>query len=419
VVEKNLIKSVVCDQQSESLPADYVNRAVEDKLARLFEDPSVLIITGLRRCGKSVMLQWLRYRAEEKDYYVNFDDDRFAAFTIDDFQQLYEVLLEMYGPQSTFYFDEIQNVDGWERFVRRLHNEGKKVVITGSNAKMLSRELGTHLTGRNLVVEMYPYSFKEFLQSQKSLIKKNQFQSTQGKAELLAAFKKYQLMGGIPDYVKNKNPEYLKSLYDNILYRDIIVRNKVASEKVIKQLCHYLASNISKDTSFNKLKNMLNVKGSNTVSEYCQYIEDAYLCFLVNRFAPSLKSQVGYTKKSYFVDTAMAQLVGFRMSKDEGQLLENVVFLELKRRDKEVYFYHEEVGCDFLIKEQHEITQAIQVSVSLSEEKTKLRELKGLVAAMKQHQIKEGVIITTEESEELNYEGCRIKILPAYQWLLL
>jgi predicted AAA+ superfamily ATPase len=188
---------------------------------------------------------------------------------------------------------------------------------------------------------------------------------------------------------------------------------------VIKQLCHYLASNISKDTSFNKLKNMLNVKGSNTVSEYCQYIEDAYLCFLVNRFAPSLKSQVGYTKKSYFVDTAMAQLVGFRMSKDEGQLLENVVFLELKRRDKEVYFYHEEVGCDFLIKEQHEITQAIQVSVSLSEEKTKLRELKGLVAAMKQHQIKEGVIITTEESEELNYEGCRIKILPAYQWLLL
>lgn len=422
MMDKNLIKSILIDQQAIKVPSPYTKRHIEKDLLRLIKNPSILIITGLRRCGKSVMLQWLRQHLDESSYYVNFDDDRFATFTLADFQSLYECLIELYGEESTFYFDEIQNIDEWERFVRRLHNEQKKVIITGSNASMLSRELGTRLTGRHITLEMFPYNFHEYVLSQGETIGTKAIYTTAEKAKLKAHFNRFMHVGGIPEYVKHQDDEYIRSIYDNILYRDIIVRHGIKHEKTIKELVYYLASNNAKDTSFNALKNLLKIKGTNTVGDYCAYLEDAYLCSFINRYDPSLKAQMGYAKKVYFIDATLSRLVGFKISDDKGRLLENLVYNELRQHHQHIYMHKQDVECDFVVQENHHITQAIQVTASLSNPTTKTREIKGLLSALNAYGLNQGLILTEDETGEEkllhNDKTYHIQILPIWQWML-
>lgn len=421
-MDKQVLLQVIIDQAKEPIPSRLTPRQKHNELTPLVDTKQVIILSGIRRCGKSVLMHMLRQQLPESDFYINFDDDRLALFQLEDFQMLIEAFIEIYGIQNTFYFDEIQNIPGWERFVRRLHNEGKKVFITGSNASLLSNELGTHLTGRHIAVKLFPYSFSEFVFSQnQSLLSGQNLDSTQI-ALLKKLFSEFKVLGGIPEYLENRQKQYLQTLYENILYKDIIVRHKLPQQKPIKELVYYLASNNAKEFTYNSLKKLVGLATANTVAEYCHYLENSFLCFTLNRFAYSLKQQTHYAKKIYFIDQALAESVGFRFSEDNGRTLENIVFLQLIRQNKEVYFHKEKQECDFVVRDGYKITAAIQVTTSLKDEKNRKREINGLIEAMAIYKLEQGLIITEDESstEEVTHKNTTylITIKPCWQWLL-
>jgi len=417
-MDRQMIKKIIADQQEYQIPQHFFDRSQSVTIRKFIDDPSVLILSGIRRSGKSTIMRVLQEEQSESDYYFNFDDERLIQFELNDFQILLEVLIELFGKQSTFYFDEIQNIEGWERFVRRLYEQGNKIFITGSNANLLSRELGTHLTGRNIQLEVYPLSFKEIVHHKHpELIEKKIF-STSEIGTLLNIFEAYMTFGGIPEYVKFKKIEYIKNLYEGILYRDIIVRYNISNEKPLKELVYYFASNIGKEFSYSKLGEYLGIASPHTVAKYCSYLDDCYLCFFLNRYSHSLKKQIQYNKKCYMIDPAMIQLIGFRVSEDRGRLLENVVFLQLKMRGEEIFFHKEQKECDFIIRKGNQVVQSIQVASHLADKKVRAREIEGLLEAMKAYHLTEGIIITENEEEEFEVEGFQVKIIPIWKWLL-
>lgn len=420
-IRYELLKQILIDQHQVDLPSEYFERTILTKLEELKENSQILVITGIRRCGKSTVMQHLRNENKESDYFINFDDDRLVPFELSDFQMLLELFIELFGVQRTFYFDEIQNIPEWERFVRRLHDQKNKVFITGSNAALFSRELGTRLTGRHIQVEMFPYSFKEFAQHFHPEVIITKRHTTEQRGLLQKLFAEYIKIGGIPQYVHGGQKEYLHFLYESLLYRDIVSRYHLNDERGIKELVYYLASNIGKEFSFNKLAKLLGFSSATTISNYCSYLESCYFCFFVSRYSPSLKKQILYNKKCYFIDHALAYQVGFHFSEERGRLLENIIFLELKRRGFEVYFHKERKECDFVIKQQNKIVLAIQVCTDLDSLEVRERELAGLLDALKAYSLSSGLILTekTEEIIKVN-EGeleYHIQILPVWKWL--
>lgn len=411
---KELLKRIIFDQRERQL-SHTIERDIDQLL---IESPEILVISGIRRCGKSVLLQQIRSRQSEQDFYLNFDDERLINFKVDDFQTLYEAFIELFGEQRTFYFDEIQNISGWERFVRRLYDSGCKVFVTGSNAKMLSRELGTHLTGRYCQIELYPFSFGEFLKMKDSYPEQKDFYTTSGKGKLKRLFDEYLHTGGFPRYIQDKNSSYLSTLYENIIYKDVVTRNKLNGERELLEMMYYLASNATKRFSYNSLCKVVGIKHPDTIKNYLEYIEATYLLFQVMRFDWSVKKQIGYQKKTYFIDNAIIGKVGFNATENIGQLLENLVFIQLKRQNKEVYYHDNGIECDFIVREDGHITTAFQVTRSLSDLKTREREINGLLSALNTYNITEGQILTEDETEELMIGGKRILIVPIWKWLL-
>lgn len=405
-MERDLLLAVIYEQQEIRLPANFVPRFQHDLLA----DNQIIVLSGVRRCGKSTLLQEIRSKLKGNSYYLNFDDDRLIHFKVDDFQLLYELFMELFGEQHTFFFDEIQNIPGWERFVRRLHENGNKVFVTGSNASMLSRELGTHLTGRYYQIELFPFSFREFLQFNGKTPEKEDLFTTIGKAKMRQFFMEYFQKGGFPAYLQAENHQYLKSLYESILYRDIIVRNKLTSEKELLELNYFLASNVSRPASFNSLSKIAGVKNASTIKNYIEFIANTYLLFSISKFDFSLKTQIQNPKKFYFIDLALIKEIGFLNSKDEGRLLENLVFLHLRRTYEHIYYHKGVQECDFLIREKGKITGAIQVCWSMGQEETRKREINGLLGAMTAYHLDQGLIITFDEDEILTTEKGQIII---------
>lgn len=378
----------------------------------------VLVISGIRRCGKSVLLHQIRRNQKEKDYYLNFDDERLIDFRTEHFQELHEVFMALYGNQSTFYFDEIQNVTGWERFVRRLYDSGNKVFVTGSNASMLSRELGTHLTGRYVQFELYPFSFSEFLRFKKQEVIKISGLTTAEKGAMYAFIEQYMNAGGFPGYLRSKYDDYLKSLYESVIYRDVLVRNKLTNEKELLQLVYFLASNVAKPYSHISLAKVIGVKNVSTVKSYIEYLENSYLLFSVYKFDYSLKAQYLNPKKVYFIDNALVDKLGFRMSPDVGRKLENLVYIELRRRGKEVFYHQGKHECDFIVRDGYHISEAIQVCYLLNDENTLERELAGLREAMNTYGLQEGLLLTGGKELKLSEENKSIRIIPVWKWLL-
>ena len=412
---KELLKSVIFDQQKLDWNSQSVKR---DFPTAYLSNQEIVVITGIRRCGKSTLLQQIRVEQVEKNYFINFDDERLIQFRVEDFQILYETFIELFGMQKTFYFDEIQNIKGWERFIRRLHDYGNKVFITGSNANMLSRELGTHLTGRYVSHDLYPFSFREFLEYKGKALSATDMFSTEGRSEIKGMFSQFFILGGFPVFLENQNDNYLKSLYENILYRDVMVRNNLTNEKEIMELVYYLASNVSRLSSFNSLAKTIGVKNASTVSNYLQFIQNTYLIFQVNKFDFSLKKQLQNTKKTYFIDQALVTRLGFLFSEEKGRLLENIVFIELKRRGHEVYYFSGKNECDFLIRRGTQITAAIQVCYSFDTPETKTREINGIMEAMKTYSLTDGLILTNDTEEEITQNSLTIHVIPVWKWLL-
>ena len=285
---------------------------------------------------------------------------------------------------------------------------------------MFSDELGTRLTGRYIALSMYPFSFYEFANSQALLDIK--LLSTTQVGQLKQLFNQYCQLGGFPAYVTYQHVDYLHSLYESIIYRDIIARYKISNTKAIKSLVFYLASNCSKEMTYNSLRKLLGLGSASTVSDYCSYLENSYLCFFVNRYSESVKSQMQAPKKVYFIDHALAKIVGFRFSEDNGRMLENIVFIELKRRGFEIFYHKENKECDFLLRKNNNITNAIQVCQYLTDAKTKQREFDGLLEALERHALPEGYILTEyeEETVEVQHKAVTYKIIimPIWKWLL-
>ncbi|MEM0466661.1 MAG: ATP-binding protein [Candidatus Thermoplasmatota archaeon] len=417
MMSKEVFRQVVIQQKNDSvLPGETVLRENIDDIVSWFKDPRILILTGLRRSGKSTLLKQLIHQNKNMCY-VNFDDERFLEFNAKDFEQLHEILLEVYPSPKFYFFDEIQNIDKFETFVRRLHDQGKKIIITGSNASLLSKEFGTRLTGRYKAFEVYPFSFREFLRFKKSVPQKDWLYLTEKKVHLIRLFDEYMIHGGIPEYLKTRDKEYLHTLYNNILYRDIIARYMIKRQKTLKELVNILMTTIASPFTYNSLKKTLQLSNSITVKEYISYLCNSYLFFEVQRFDYSLKKQLNAPKKIYTVDPAFHYVCGTTFSSDKGQVLENLVFLELKRQKKDVYYFTNHHECDFLVKEDTRICEAIQVCYVL-DEGDKEREVAGLLEAMEMFHLKEGLLLTKEQEEEIHVANKTIQVLPVWKWLL-
>jgi len=425
-ISPDLLKRVILDQQEDKRwPKAYIQRTVEKKLAKLSQNEEIIVLSGIRRCGKSVLLEHIRRTHKSKsDYYFNFEDERLVNFTAEDFEILHQTLISLYGEQNNFYFDEIQNIPQWELFIRRMYNKGCKIYLTGSNANLFSEELGTRLTGRYISLNIFPISFAEFSQDLIALDRVDL--STKEIGQLKEYYAKYLELGGIPAYIKNKDPEYVHSLYESILYRDIITRYKVGNSEALKKLLFFLASNCAKEVTLSKLLGMINnngkiIKSVTTISDYCNYIANSFMCFFVNRYDDNLKSQQQSPKKVYFIDHVLAKILGFRTSEDCGRTLENVVFVELKRRGKEIFYYSATKECDFVIRDGARTQEVIQVCLELHDPSTKEREISGLIEAMDKFSLSQGLIITeNEESMEIverNDKKYHIVVKPIWKWL--
>jgi predicted AAA+ superfamily ATPase len=417
-MNKEDLKKTIISQSKFTQVRNYVRREKEKFLQEAFSDPFIIIISGIRRSGKSTLLNVIRKQNNEKNYYLNFDDNRLIDFKANDFEMLNEAFLELFGEEQTYYFDEIQNIASWEIFVRRLHNEGKKVFITGSNATMLSKELGTRLTGRNIQVELFPFSFREFLFMKGGGFPNKELYDNVIIAKIRNLFTEYLQKGGFAEYLQTPKAYFFTNLFDNIVYRDIISRYNLSNEKTIRELVLFLISNISKEMSYQSIRKFLNLSSPITVKNYLHYLENAYLFFTINKFDYSLKKQIINPKKVYCIDTGLANSVSFRFSENFGRQLENLVFLELKRAGYEIYYHRNKHECDFILKQRKRIVGAIQVCRSLNDEKLKQREMNGLFEAMDQYSLSNGIILTEENHDELEYKGKKISILPIWRWIL-
>lgn len=415
---KDLLKQIILEQQ-EILHAPnkrYVQRYIADEWLQTSE---ILIISGIRRCGKSVLMQQIRDRLVEKDFFFNFDDERLANFKLDDFQKLQECFVELFGEQHTYYFDEIQNIEGWERFVRRLYNAGNKIVITGSNARMLSRELGTHLTGRYIQVEIYPFSFQEYLAMNEIPVNAKTLYTTTGRATMVKSFVKYMECGGFPKFLQDGSVSYLTSLYESIIYRDILTRNGLTNEKEMLELMFYLASNATKRVTYSSLGKVVGIQHPDTIKNYLEYIQQTYLIFQLFRYDPSVKKQMMSPKKIYFVDNAIIKRIGFNATENNGVFLENLVFIELKRRGWDVYYYADKKECDFIVRKGLHISDAYQVTLKMDSPQTREREIAGVREAMQAYSLSKGYILTFEGKETINFDdGTIVEVFPVWEWIL-
>ncbi len=422
MISRNLLREVLLEQSKNlkgGMSANWVKREAFNEIKRFIPLKQALIITGVRRCGKSVLLSQIM-EFFGSFYYTNFEDERLNGFGVADFNLLYEVCLELFGPGRTFFLDEVQNVEGWEKWVRRMYDDGFKFFITGSNARLLGKELGTLLTGRHLQINLYPFSFTEFLLSKGIEHGKNDVYLTEKRAVIVKAFFSYMKTGGFPEFVRNQEVEILQEYFNSIIQRDVVERYGVKNVQILKNLARHLITNSGNLTTYNQLKTITESKSANTAINYVSYLENAYLVFRVPFFSYSIKKQTANPFKVYSIDPALRNAIGFTFSQDLGRTYENIVALQLKRQNLETYYWknaiHQEV--DFAIKKGKKITQLIQVSFKLTDPIVKKREITALLKAGKELRCNNFLIITEEHEATENTGGEKIKFVPLWKWLL-
>lgn len=398
------LKEVALAQKKELERFDYgISRNQLDEL-RSSTPRFARILVGVRRCGKSTLMQQIRSKTGGGNYF-NFEDPRISGFQAEDFQKLFGALQEVYGETDAYYFDEIQVVDKWEWFVRQLLDSKKQVTITGSNASLFGQKTGTKLTGRHLDAEVFPFSYEEALRFSKE---KAGSQS----------YEKYLDTGGFPEYLRTGRQEVLQRLFDDILARDIIARKNIRNLAQLRELAIFLLSNVGKEFSYHSLKKTLEIPAVQTVIDYASFLQDAFLLFAIQKFDYSYKKRLIGPKKIYAVDTGLAKNLSAAFSEDKGRLLENAVYLELRKRygQDSVFFYKGVKECDFVVREKNSPKQVIQVAYSITGDNKK-RELDGLLEALEKFKLDCGLIITNDQEDALSIGGRKITLKPAWKWI--
>ncbi len=401
MIQKEILKDLIVSQRDFLDKSEQGTLREKEKEVKI-EDSFALIITGIRRCGKSTFLNQLLKR-QKKGYYLNLEDPRVDGFELSDFNKIEVIMQELYGEGGVYFFDEIQVVLGWEKFIRYLVDKKEKIVLTGSNASILSRELGTKLTGRHLSVELYPFSFKEFLSLKKE-------------KPSVDSFEEYLNKGGFPEYLKKENPAVLHELLSDVVMKDIAARFGIKNTAILNKIVIYLISNVGKEFSYNSIKKMFEIKSVKSVIDYISFFENAYLVFTLPRFSYSYKQQQVNPKKVYSIDNGFSSNNSASFSKDYGKMLENLVFLALRRRYKNIFYFQERNECGFIIKEKDKIIDALQVCFDLDEE-NKTRKINGLIEALEKFNIKKGIILTYKQEDEFKIKDKKVKVLPVWKWL--
>ncbi|MCF8359337.1 MAG: ATP-binding protein [Prolixibacteraceae bacterium] len=393
MITKETIRDVIADQ----LKTFHKGKTVEREIVLPEKTNRIIVISGIRRCGKSTLIKQ-KYLKQDNALYINFEDPRLVGFDLNDFGRLEDILNK--ENKEWLLLDEIQVVDKWELYVRSAHERNIHVVVSGSNASMLSKELGTKLTGRYLQKDLFPFNYNEFLAF---VDKKPSVESFMGFFE----------KGGFPEFLEEPDADYHRTLLRDIVVRDIAVRRNLPNENQLLRLVVHFLSNIGKEFSYNKLSNALEIKSVRTIINYCDYLVESYLIDLIPMFSWSLKKQTANAKKVYAIDAAFAVSNSLSFSKDLGRRLENIVYNKLRAEGKDVYYFKDKRNeCDFVVNTNGEISETIQVCWEMNADNID-REIQGLRAAMKETKSPGGSILTLNQED--NFDG--IPVIPVWKWL--
>jgi uncharacterized protein len=404
-----------------------------EQLQSLKDSNQIIVITGVRRSGKSYLMRGFAKKlisegiSKNNILFINFEDPRFHKLDTELLQKIYETYLESLNPKGSIYIflDEIQEIPEWEKWVRTMHELKKaNLIISGSNARLLSRELSTLITGRHVDITVFPLSFKEFL-SFNNLEVHNNLDFVNKKIDINRLLSEYFEYGSFPEVVlTSAKKQILLAYFDDLLNKDLIRRYKIRKTGKIKELAIYYLSNISTPSTYNSLKKQL-LLTTDTIEKFSDYIESIYLIFFVKRFSFKLMEHEKSPRKTYAIDMGLSNQVGFRFSLNTGRIAENLVFLELLRKKSlnpkmELFYFknerHQEV--DFVIKESLKVKSLIQVCWNIEDLKAKKREINSLVVGLDDLNLKEGLVITEDYENVEYYKEFEIKFIPLYKWLL-
>ncbi len=422
-----MLKSTVLKQKQEKerlLSLPYIERTKEEDAKKWLESDLIKVVLGPRRAGKSVFSLML---LKDKQFaYLNFDDESLPDEDKLDLDELMSELHQAYGDTKYILFDEIQNLSKWELFVNRLHREGYNLVLTGSNARLLSKELATALTGRHIPIQILPFNFKEILRAKEYEPTSDKLLLPEEKAKLLGFLNEYMVNGGYPEVViKNLDPRgYLDVLFDSLLFKDVVKRHKIRFSEQIDGLGSYLINNVAGQYSIRKLANILGFKSGLTLERYFSYLTEAYLIFSLNRHSAKVGLRLKSPKKAYVVDNGFITAKAVQHSPNTGKLMENLVFTEIVKRgnesNREVFYYktRNDREVDFVVKKGIEVVELIQVSYEVSNYDVEEREVKALLEASQELNVSNLTIITWNEDRDVEKNGKTIKFKPLWKWLL-
>lgn len=348
-------------------------------------------------------MQMMKQMNYLKLFYLSFESPQLYDFSLTDFIRLDNVISQ--NDAETLFFDEIQLVDGWEMYVRQKLDEGFKVIITGSNASLLSKELGTKLTGRHITQELFPFSYSEFLS----------FKDLKPSLETLST---YMVTGGFPEFVKSGDEDQLATLFDDVLIRDIVTRYGVKDMKSLHRLASYLISNIGNQISATKLKQSLSIGATSTILTWFSHLELSYLVSFLPMFSHSTKAQLINPRKVYAIDLGLVKVISNALTNDIGRKLENLIFLHLRRTFTELYYFNDKGECDFVAMKNGTVIRLVQVCYELTPDNLK-RELNGLLQAMRFFNQRKATIVTFANTDHIVVDNFEIEVTPAYKYLLI
>ncbi len=414
----NILKNVIYDQHEIIKNFQIVEREYE------FDINANYVVIGLRRAGKSTMLYKIVQNLVESGtdwnqiIYINFEDERLSEFTLNDFNDILSVQAEMSDKKGWFFFDEIQNIEGWEKFARRMADSKEHTFITGSNAKMLSAEIETRLGGRYLTKYVTPFNFREFLKAKNIDYSDKTIFSTKDSGKIKREMENYFYFGGFPENIEYKDRrEYVSSIYQKILLGDIAARNGIRNTNGLRLLMKKIAETVKDEVSYSKLHNILKSIGVNiskdAVIDYVKYAREAFLIFAIrNYFSKFVDKET--TPKYYFNDNGLLNLF---LNKEEPRLLENLVAVNLwnKYKDNLYYLKSQNIDADFFVEETGEVIQASYSVSNISSD----REIQTLLEAARTiKESKRFIIITYEEEKEMTVDGVKIEVFPIWKWLI-
>ncbi len=415
-MDKELLRGIISENQ------EYIGNIPLIERPLVLEENGNYVFVGVRQAGKSYLLyqrvqQMLKQGTRLEDIvYINFDDERLLGMTADDFDLILQAYHSLHAGDPVFFFDEIQNVDGWGNFARRLANMKYRVYVTGSNAKMLGRDVETVLGGRFLDIKVFPYSFGEYLKAI-GVTPADGWQYGRQADKLLRLFRTYFEWGGFPELVNFREKRvWLNSLYNRIFLNDLIVRHKIKNEDALRLCVRRLAESVMQPCSLNRLCNLVKSTGTqssvSSIMEYVRYLQESCLLISIDNYASKLVEKET-VRKHYFVDNGLLHLF---LSISESPLLENLCAIKLsKKYSDELYYYNRNIEVDFYVPSEN---LAFQACYRMSDTETMNREAKALAALHSFHPLDKAIIITYEDEGRIECDGLQIDIMPVWKWLL-